>query len=89
MKILLSTDLLKELKKRKLKDSKTFSQIQKQLSLFEKESSHPSLRNHKLSGNLNGIWSISINKSIRMAYILLPNDSAYFFKIGKHEEIYV
>ncbi len=89
MEILLSKDLLKELKKRKIKDSKTFSQIQKQLTLFERDPAHPSLRNHKLSGNLNSVWSISINRSIRMVYILLPDNSAYFFRIGKHEEIYI
>lgn len=48
---------------------------------------YPSLRVHKLSGELENIWSISISKGIRMTY-LQDGDEAYFFDIGTHDEVY-
>jgi addiction module RelE/StbE family toxin len=88
MKIRFSKDLIKLLEKIKRKDKKLSNQIYKQLKLFTKEPKHPSLRTHKLIGKLRNYWSISLTKSLRMVYILLNDDEAYFIAIGKHEEVY-
>lgn len=68
-------------------DREIFELVRKQLKLFENNENHPSLRNHKLGGELNDFWSISINKSIRMIYFIEDNE-AYFFNIGTHDEVY-
>ncbi len=88
MKIKISADLEKELKKIKQKDPKLIKRIEKQLLLFTTNHIHPSIRTHKLTGKYENMWSISITKSVRIIYFLLEDDEAYFFDIGKHEEVY-
>lgn len=83
----ISPGLQKELKKIKSHDKKLTEKIIKQLILFQQNHLHPSLRVHKPSGNLENIWSISIDRSIRMLY-LLGKDGAYFFDIGTHDQVY-
>lgn len=87
MRIEFSPLALKELAKIKKKDKKLFQRIEKQLALFKSDSMHLSLRLHKLSGELEELWSISITRSIRMVYIL-AEETAYFIDIGSHDEVY-
>ncbi len=87
MQIRLDAKLRKELLLINKKDPKLAKQIQKQLKLFKENPKHKSLRVHKLSGELKNMWSISITKSIRMAY-LLNGEEAYFYDIGTHDEVY-
>ena len=70
------------------KDKKLANRIEKQILLFEENPKHPSLRVHKLSGNRENMWSISITMSIRMVYLLLEDDQALFIEIGTHEQVY-
>lgn len=88
MHIQLSSDLIEELKKRKQKDKQLIVKVEKQLALFAANPKHPSLRTHKLTGNLDQRFSISVDKSIRMVYIILERDSAYFIALGTHDQIY-
>jgi len=88
MKIRLSTDLVKLLRKIKNKDKILTNQISNKLKLFQVNAQHPSLRTHKLSGKMSNCWSISINKSLRIIYILLKSDEAYFIALGTHDEVY-
>jgi len=67
------------------KDKKLVVKIEKQIKLFESNPKHPSLRTHKLTGNLTNRWSISINKGLRMVYLMLDEDIAYFVDIGTHD----
>lgn len=69
-------------------DKKLAKRIQKQIALFEENPKHPSLRLHKLTGSQDNVWSISISKSLRMLYRILDEDSAYFFDIGTHDQVY-
>ena len=82
-----SPDLDKELKKITLRNKPLAKKIEKQLLLFQKNHVHPSLRVHKHSGNLENIWSISIDRNYRMLYFLDQNE-AYFFDIGTHDQVY-
>lgn len=45
---------------------------------------HPSLRLHKLSGAMNGLWSISINRQYRILFEPLKNGDVVFVSIGTH-----
>lgn len=87
MRIEFSPLALKELAKIKKKDKKLFQRIEKQLALFKNNPTHPSLRLHKLSGDLEDLRSISITRGIRMVYIL-TEQTAYFTDIGTHDEVY-
>lgn len=88
MKIRFSSDLIKILQKIKRKDKKLIVQINKQLKLFRSQPKHHSLKTHKLSGKLQNRWSISINKSVRMVYIMLSRNEAYFISVGTHDMVY-
>lgn len=70
------------------KDKKLVVKIDKQIKLFESNSKHPSLRTHKLTGNLSNRWSISISKGLRMVYLIIEGDIAYFVDLGTHAEVY-
>lgn len=82
-----STELTNELRKIKKKNPLLLTKIQKQLKIFKNDSRHPSLRTHKLKGNLADTWSISIEGNVRMTY-LVKNNEAIFFKIGDHDVVY-
>ncbi len=88
MKIRFSPDFIKLLKKIKRTDKVLISRVNKQLKLFQLYPQHPSLRKHKLSGKMKNRWSISLSKSLRMIYILLKADEAYFIAIGTHDKVY-
>ncbi len=79
--------LKKKLQKIQRKQPLLAAKIQKQLNIFETNEKHPSLNNHKLKGNLDNIWCIYIDESIRMTYFF-ENDEAIFFKVGTHDEVY-
>lgn len=87
MQIKFSSDAKKELRKIRKKDSKLYKKVEKQLDLFIRNPKHPSLRIHKLTGDLKNTWSLSINKSIRMTYVS-DKKGIYFTDIGTHDQVY-
>ena len=76
-----------ELRKIKKTQPLLFKKIEKQLKLFRDNIKHPSLRTHKLKGNLSNTWSISIQGNFRIVYFIKDNE-AIFFKFGSHGEVY-
>ena len=70
------------------KDKKLVLKIEKQIKLFESNPKHPSLRTHKLIGNLANRWSISVSRGLRMVYVILDNNVAYFVELGTHDQVY-
>jgi addiction module RelE/StbE family toxin len=88
MKIGFSPEVKKELAKMKRTDPDLTRKIHKQLQLFTSNPTHPSLRVHKLSGNLKNFRSISITRGFRMVYQLKAEGIAYFVDLGTHDEVY-
>lgn len=87
MTIRLSDGIVKKLRRLERKNKKLALRIERQLALFSQNPKHPSLRLHKLTGELQDLWSISITKSVRMVYLQKQNE-AYFTDIGTHDEVY-
>ena len=79
--------LIKKLSKIKKRQPVLLEQIKKQLLLFKVNENYPSLRNHKLKGDMGEMWSISIGMNFRMIYFI-ENNEAYFFECGTHNEVY-
>ena len=79
--------LIKKLSKIKKRQPVLLEQIKKQLSLFKVNENYPSLRNHKLKGDMDEMWSISVGMNFRMIYFI-ENNEAYFFECGTHDEVY-
>jgi len=62
------------------------------LNIFEKKEKifrlnplHHSLRLHQLHGDLNFLWSISLNKNYRTIFKRQKNGDILFISIGKHD----
>ncbi|MEK6616485.1 MAG: type II toxin-antitoxin system RelE/ParE family toxin, partial [Bacteroidota bacterium] len=51
---------------------------------FRANSFHPSLRLHKLKGDLDGLWSISIDRKYRIIFKALDNGIILFVSVGIH-----
>ena len=49
---------------------------------------HPSLRTHKLSGKLKGLWAFVVEYDCRVVFRFLDNGDALLIDIGKHDEVY-
>lgn len=52
--------------------------------LFRKNSSHPSLKTHKLHGPLDGLWSFWVTRDYRILFEFVK-DGAIFYDVGTHE----
>ncbi len=64
-------------------------QYEKTLKLLEIDPYHSSLRLHKLQGKLDGICSVSINITYRIAIdCIIEDEKIVLIDIGHHDEIY-
>lgn len=88
MKIKFSSEVDKAIAQIERRDKKLGKRIEKQLTIFSVNPRHPSLRLHKLTGQQKDTWSISITMSVRMIYIVLEKNTAYFTSIGAHDQVY-
>lgn len=53
-------------------------------ALFRDNPFYPSLKLHKLSGKLRGLWSISIDRKYRIIFEPLKDGNILFVSIGMH-----
>lgn len=73
-------------KQRFLKLTKNIADIAiEKEKIFRENPFHPSLRLHELKGNLNGLWSISVNLKYRIIFKYMKNGDILFISIGKHD----
>ena len=54
---------------------------------------HPSLKTHKLKGNLDGVWSCSIDYSNRILFRLISGseeneEEILLLTLGSHDDVY-
>lgn len=84
MEIKFSTDFRKRYQKLNDKVKKAFHQ---RLKLFIQDQYHPLLRNHPLTGKLQGYRAFSITGDIRVVYYI-DQGIAYFIDIGTHNQVY-
>ena len=66
-----------------------FPKYKKVLLLLEADPFHPSLRLHKLSGKLDGLYSVSINMQYRVTIEFYIEDGKIIpINIGTHDDVY-
>jgi|Deesub1362A_J573_1020465.scaffolds.fasta_scaffold00424_33 addiction module RelE/StbE family toxin len=58
------------------------------VEIFMKDPFDRSLRTHKLSGKLQGLWSFSIEHDLRVVFYFAEENRVIFVDIGKHDEVY-
>lgn len=64
-------------------------QYEKTLEILEVNPSHPSLRLHRLSGKLDNLHLVSINRQYRiLLHFVIKNDLIIPVDVGSHDELY-
>lgn len=87
MEIAYGPKIVKKLKGIKQTDADLFKRTTQQIKLFAQNPKHPSLRIHKLKGELGTMWSFSVDQKIRVVY-RLEGGTAFLLFIGTHDEVY-
>lgn len=65
-------------------------QLKDKMKLFESDPFHPSLKTHRLSGKLKGLWAISITYEERLTFEFVDKEmtKVLLIDIGKHKDVY-
>ena len=85
MKIETTKKFDKQFKKLPTKIQKEFG---KRIALFLTDRNHTLLHTHKLSGNLNGLWSFNVTADIRVIFDDSYQDVVILVAIGSHSKLY-
>ena len=71
------------------RDKSVFRKLKKQIELLKDNVSYPSLRLHKLDSVVEDMWSLSLDRKVRVIFIWdVENDEVYFINIGNHDQVY-
>ena len=62
--------------------------IAEALETFVNQPFHSSLRTHKLSGKLEGLWTFVVEYDCRIVFQFLEEGDVLLIDIGKHDEVY-
>ena len=66
-----------------------FKKYEKTIYLLESNPYHPSLRLHKLKGDLNEFYSVSIDMNYRIIIdFVIIKDKIFLIDIGEDDEVY-
>jgi toxin HigB-1 len=61
----------------------------KNMELFSKDPFHRSLRTHKLTGRLEGLWAFSVDYDTRVVFSFTNDkDDVLLIDFGGHDEVY-
>ena len=58
------------------------------IGLFSENPFYPTLRTHKLTGRLEGLWAFSITYNYRAVFKFLDDKEILLIDIGTHDEVY-
>lgn len=87
MKVDYHKTFLKHFEKRILPDTKLVAKFNKRLDLFLKDSKHPSLVDHKLTGQMKDYHAFSVTGDIRVVY-KVEGETVRLYDIGSHNQVY-
>lgn len=87
----MKTYFTKNFKKSYIKRIKPYKSLEKRFEerydLFSKDPSNEVLKDHLLSGKLQGYRAFSITGDIRVVYYLY-HEAVYFIDVGTHNQVY-
>ena len=75
------------------RDKKLLSEIEQTLTQLAADPKHPTLRSHKLKGDLAGTWACSVDYSRRIIFDFTKNPATgeleiVLLAVGTHDEVY-
>lgn len=59
--------------------------VMERINLFLSDPHHPSLKTHKLKGQLKNYWAFSLNYHFRIIFRFISDTTVEFINIGTHE----
>ncbi|MBE9216916.1 MAG: type II toxin-antitoxin system mRNA interferase toxin, RelE/StbE family [Richelia sp. RM2_1_2] len=88
-----SAKFLRKFKRLTKKNAQLSIQIEKVLELLMEDPFDSSLRTHKLKGDLNGVWSCSVDYDNRILFELVINtdsgeEEIFLLTLGSHDDVY-
>ncbi|WP_347179010.1 type II toxin-antitoxin system RelE/ParE family toxin [Roseofilum casamattae] len=93
MKIVWSSSFKRALKKLLKKQPQLNATVVEVLQVLATEPFSPPLKTHKLTGNLNGLWSCSVAYDCRIIFSFSDEEDSdedviFLIDIGSHDEVY-
>ena len=88
-KLIEAKSYAKKLRKFLKKHPNQFQKYAKAITILEQNPFHPSLRLHKLQGELKEYHSVSIDMKYRVIIdFIIIDEVVYLIDIGDHDEVY-
>lgn len=93
MRLIWSPRFARDLKRLVRRNPQIMSEVEMALQKLSEDSFDPSLKTHKLKGDLAGIWACSINYSNRILFEFVEDDEAeeetiLLHTVGSHDDVY-
>ncbi len=88
MEVSFSSSFKRAFKKRIKGNPDLETRFWQKLEKFTEDPFEPSLKTHKLSGNLKDLWSFSVDYDERVLFYFTEDGKAVFVDIGSHDEVY-
>ena len=88
-----SSSFARALKRRMRRQPSLRDRVERTLRQLAEEPFHPSLRTHKLTGQLAGTWACSVGYDLRIIFELVQNlesgeEEILLLTVGSHSEVY-
>ena len=86
-----TTKSLRAFKKLIRKNPQLRPQIEQTLRQLTEDPFHPSLRTHKLIGDLSDVWSCSVDYKYRILFEFVQDtdpENILLLNVGSHDEVY-
>jgi mRNA-degrading endonuclease YafQ of YafQ-DinJ toxin-antitoxin module len=88
IKIGVSSSFRRAFKRKILGDKEMERLFWKRMETFYDDPYAASLRTHKLSSELEGLWSFSVAYAVRVIFKFLDKNRVLLIDIGSHDEVY-
>jgi len=88
-----SSSFVRALKRRIRRQPSLRDKVERTLRQLAQDPFHPSLRSHKLKGQLSGAWACSVGYDVRILFEFAQNpesgkEEVLLLTIGSHDEVY-
>ncbi|HEY9808744.1 MAG TPA: type II toxin-antitoxin system mRNA interferase toxin, RelE/StbE family [Halomicronema sp.] len=93
MRLLWSSRFVRDFKRLSRQNLQLRTAVEEKLQQLTADAFHPSLKTHKLKGDLSGVWSCSIDYSNRILFEFVQDDDSQeevilLHTLGSHDEVY-
>jgi addiction module RelE/StbE family toxin len=88
IEIVWDNSFIRILKRWKKRHPESLDNFYDRLTQFTNNPFHQSLKTHSLSGNLKGLWAMSITYEHRLIFKFITDNKVLLIDIGTHDEVY-